>query len=48
MKNYIFGPLVQEMCFKDISYLELSWRLCSAVWNHSCNFSRGHYEEQFC
>ena len=48
MKNYIFGPLVQEMSFKDISYLELSWRFCSAVWNHSCNFSRGHYEEQFC
>ena len=36
------------MSFKDISYLEL-WRpFCSMVWNHLCNFGRGHYEGQFC
>ena len=33
---------------KDISYLVLWWPLCSADWNHLCNFGRGYYEEQFC
>ena len=43
-----FGPVVQEMSFKDISYLEL-WRpFCSAEQTHLCNFDRGDYEEQFC
>ena len=33
-----FGSVVQEMSFKDISYLEL-WRpFCSAEQNHLCNF----------
>ena len=36
------------MSFKDISYLELWQPFCSAECNHLCNFSRGHYEEQFC
>ena len=43
-----FGPVVQEMLFKDISYLELWWPFCSAEQNHFCYFSRGHHEEQFC
>ena len=34
--------------FKDISYLELWQPLCSAEWNHLCNFGRWHHEEQFC
>ena len=48
--NYFeFGPVVQEMSFKIISYLELLLsRFCSAEHNHLYNFSRGHHEEQFC
>ena len=42
-----FVLVVQEMLFKDISYLDL-WRpFCSAEQNHVCNFGRGYYEEQF-
>ena len=38
-----FGPVVQEMLFKDISYLDL-WRpLCYAERNHLSNFARGHH-----
>ena len=36
------------MSFKVISYLELCRSFCSAERNHLCNFSKGHYEEQFC
>ena len=36
------------MLFKDISYLELWWPLCSAEWSHLCNYGRVHHEEQFC
>ena len=44
-----FGLVVQEMSFKDISYLELEWQpLCSAELNHLCNFGRGSYEKHFC
>ena len=39
--------MVQEMSFKDISYLELWQPFCSVERNHLCNFGRGHYEEQF-
>ena len=39
---------MEEMLFKDISYLELWQPFCSAVQNHLCNFGRGCYEEQFC
>ena len=35
------------MSFKDISYLELWWPLCSAEHKHLCNFGRMHHEEQF-
>ena len=46
--NYIeFGPVVQEMPYKDISYLELWQPFSSAEWNHLCNFGRGHHEEFF-
>ena len=38
---------MEEMQFKDISYLELWQLLCSAEQNHFCNFGRGCYEEQF-
>ena len=38
---------MEEMPFKDISYLEL-WQACSsAEQNHLCNFCRGYYEDQF-
>ena len=40
--------MVQEMSFKDISYLELWQPLCSVEWNHLCNFGRRHLKEQFC
>ena len=43
-----FGPVVQEMSFKDISYLAPWWPFCSAEWNHLCNFFRRYQEEQFC
>ena len=43
-----FGPVVQkEMSFKDISYLERWQPLCSADWNHLCNFGWRYHEEQF-
>ena len=43
-----FGQVVQEMSFKDISYLELWWPLCSGEHNHLHNFGRVHHEEPFC
>ena len=39
---------MEEILFKDISYLELWEHFCSEEWNHLCNFGRGYYEEQFC
>ena len=36
------------MSFKDISYLELWWPLCSVERNHLCNFGRWYYEDQCC
>ena len=43
-----FGPVVKEMPFKDISYLELLLPLCSVETNHLGSFRPGHYEEHFC
>ena len=40
--------MVQEMSFKDISYLVLWPLFCSVEQNHLCNFGRGFQEEQFC
>ena len=34
------------MSFKDISYLELWWSLCSVERNNLCNSGEGHHEEQ--
>ena len=34
------------MLFRDMSYLELWQPLCSVEWNHLCNFSTVHHEEQ--
>ena len=39
---------MEEMSFKENSYLELWQTFCSAEQNHLCNFGRGCYEEQFC
>ena len=39
---------MEEMPFKDISFVELWQPLCSVEQNHLCNFGRGFYEEQFC
>ena len=36
------------MPFKDISYLELCWTLCSVERNQLCNFGPGLSEEHFC
>ena len=37
------------MWFKDISYLELLWPICSVQPNDLCNFGKGHMpEEHFC
>ena len=48
VKNIEFGTVViEEMLFKDISYLELWWLLSSVERNHLCNFGRVHHEEQF-
>ena len=38
----------ESRSFKDVSYLELWWSLCSAERNHLCNFDRVHHKEQFC
>ena len=43
-----FGPVVQEMAFKDISYLELLQPLCSVDWHHLCNIGISHHEKQPC
>ena len=43
-----FGPVVQEILFKDISYLELWQPFCLAEQNNLCNYARGHYEKHFC
>ena len=43
-----FRPVVQEMPFKDISYLELWQPLCSVDWKHLCNIGRRNHEEQSC
>ena len=42
-----FGPVVQEMSFKDISYLELWWLFCSVERNHLFNFGRVYQEKLF-
>ena len=57
MLNYSeFGPVNQEMLFKDISHLaaeEMSFKyisyleLCSAEQTRLCNFGKVHHEEQF-
>ena len=41
-----FGPVVQKMSIKDISYLQVWQPLCSVDWNHLYNFRRRHHEEQ--
>ena len=38
------GDVIQ----KDSSYLQLGPPFCLAERNHSCNFSREHYDEQSC
>ena len=40
IKLFEFGPVVQEMSFKDISYLELWQPFCLAELNHLCNFHK--------
>ena len=40
--------VMEEMLFKDISFLELWQPFCSAEQNHLCNFGRRSYEEQIC
>ena len=47
-EHFEFGPVVQEMSFKDISYLELCGPFYSAERNHLCNFGRGYLIELFC
>ena len=49
MKYFEFKPVVQEeMSCKDLSYLELWQPFCSAELNTLCDFSKEHYEGQFC
>ena len=40
--------MVQEISFKEISYLELWGPFCPADQNHLSNFCRGNNAEQFC
>ena len=44
----IYTSVMEEMPFKDISYLELWQPFGSVEQNHLCNFGRGCNEEQFC
>ena len=37
---FYIGPVVQEMSFKDISYLELWQHICLAERNHLCTIGR--------
>ena len=46
-EHFEYGSVVQEMSFKDISYLELWWPLCLAEWNHLLNFGIGHSDKSF-
>ena len=39
---------MEEMPFKDISYLDPWWPLCSVERTHLCSFGPGYYEELFC
>ena len=39
---------MEELPFKDISFLDLWQPLCSEERNHLCNFNRGCYGEKFC
>ena len=39
---------MEEMLFKDISYLELWQPFCPTEQNNLCNFGRGCHEEQLC
>ena len=39
---------MEEMPFKDNSYLELWQPFCPVEQKHLCKFVRGFYEEQFC
>ena len=49
LRNYFeFGPIVQEILFKDIYYLEPWWAFRSAQPTNLFNFGRGHYVEHFC
>ena len=50
MRNiyFEFGPVVQELSFKDISYLQFWSPTCFVEHNHVCNFGRGQYEKHFC
>ena len=45
VKLFDNGPVVQEMSFKYISFLEPLLTFCSAEQNPLCNFGRGYYEE---
>ena len=47
VKLFGFGPVVQEISFEDISYLELFQPPFWAEQNHLCNFGREHHEEHF-
>ena len=49
LRTYLeFGPVVQGISFKDISYLELQWPSCSVKHYHLGTFGRGNNEKQFC
>ena len=43
-----FGPVFQEMSFKDIYCLELWKPLSSVDWDNLCIIGRWHHEEQSC
>ena len=41
VNSFEYEPMVQEMRFKDISYLELWWPSCFVEQNLLGNFGRG-------
>ena len=40
--------MVQEVLFKDISYLLIWWPFYLGEQNHLCNSGIGHFERHFC
>ena len=47
VKSFKFGPVVQEMSLKGISYLQLWQPFCAAEQKHLCKIAREHCVKLF-